>query len=155
MERAAQFISEGLNAAPGDLELLSLRVAERFLADDRPGTDAAKKAVFSLNPEFSQLYSIVSEFADWEHRYDEIVRMMREAVALDSEDGVAYGELGLNLIRAEREKHYKSAKEFHREAGLSFTYARYADIEAGKPPFPGVDNALQFLKLFGLTLICL
>ena len=26
--------------------------------------------------------------------------MMRDAVALDSEDGVAYGELGLNLIRS-------------------------------------------------------
>jgi cellulose synthase operon protein C len=100
LEQAALFVSEGLTAEPKNLELLSLRVAERFLADDRPGTDAAKKAVFALNPEFSELYSIVSEFADWEHRYDEIVRMMREAVALDSEDGVAYGELGLNLIRA-------------------------------------------------------
>jgi Flp pilus assembly protein TadD len=100
LDHAAAFLSEGLAAEPGNLELLSLRVAERFLADDRPGTDAAKKAVFALNPQFSRLYSIVSEFADWEHRYDEIVRMMREAVALDSEDGVAYGELGLNLIRA-------------------------------------------------------
>ncbi len=42
----------------------------------------------------------MAEFADWEHRYDEIVRMMREAVAIDKEDGVAYGELGLNLIRS-------------------------------------------------------
>lgn len=100
LEHAAQFISEGLAAEPGDLELLSLRVAERFLADDKPGTNAAKQAVLTQNPQFSRLYSIVSEFADWEHRYDEIVRMMREAVALDSEDGVAYGELGLNLIRA-------------------------------------------------------
>ncbi|MET0795664.1 MAG: tetratricopeptide repeat protein, partial [Polyangiaceae bacterium] len=99
-DRAAQLLSEGLAAEPGNLELLSLRVAERFLADDKPGTDAAKKAVLSLNSQFSRLYSIVSEFADWEHRYDEIVRMMREAVALDNEDGVAYGELGLNLIRA-------------------------------------------------------
>ncbi len=100
LERAAQLISEGLTAEPANLELLSLRVAERFLADDEPGTDAAKRAVLAQNAQFSRLYSIVSEFADWEHRYDEIVRMMREAVALDSEDGVAYGELGLNLIRA-------------------------------------------------------
>jgi len=100
LEKAAALVSEGLVAEPGNLELLSLRVAERFLADDKPGTEAAKKAVLSLNPEFSRLYSIVSEFADWEHRYDEIVRMMRDAVALDSEDGVAYSELGLNLIRA-------------------------------------------------------
>lgn len=100
LERAAAQIDEGVIAAPGDLELLSLRVAERFLADDPAGVQAAKKAVFSLNPQYSQLYSIVGEFADWEHRYDEIVRMMREAVAIDNEDGVAYAELGLNLIRA-------------------------------------------------------
>jgi len=100
LDLAARRISDGLAASPGDLELLSLRVAERFLADDQGGVEAAKKAVFARNSQYSKLYSIVSEFADWEHRYDEIVRMMRDAVALDSEDGVAYGELGLNLIRA-------------------------------------------------------
>ncbi|MEI9937035.1 MAG: tetratricopeptide repeat protein [Pseudomonadota bacterium] len=100
LERAAEQLSEGSNADPGNLELLSLRVAERFLADDQAGIEAAKKAVFAENPQYSQLYSIVAEFADWEHRYDEIVRMMREAVAIDNEDGVAYAELGLNLIRA-------------------------------------------------------
>ena len=100
LTQAAHWVNEGLLAAPGNLELLSLRVAERFLSDDRAGTDAAKQAVFALNAQYSQLYSIVSEFADWEHRYDEIVRMMRDAVALDGEDGIAYGELGLNLIRA-------------------------------------------------------
>ena len=100
LTQAAHWMDEGLRAEPGNLELLSLRVAERFLADDRAGTDAARHAVFALNPQYSELYSIVAEFADWEHRYDEIVRMMRDAVALDSEDGVAYGELGLNLIRS-------------------------------------------------------
>jgi len=100
LERAAQQLGEGSSAEPGNLELASLRVAERFMADDGAGVEAAKKAVLQLNPQYSQLYSIVAEFADWEHRYDEIVRMMREAVAIDNEDGVAYAELGLNLIRA-------------------------------------------------------
>ncbi|MEI9952136.1 MAG: tetratricopeptide repeat protein [Pseudomonadota bacterium] len=100
LDLAGQQLREGSSADPANLELLSLHVAERFLADDQPGVEAAKKAVFALNPQYSQLYSIVAEFADWEHRYDEIVRMMREAVAIDKEDGVAYGELGLNLIRS-------------------------------------------------------
>jgi tetratricopeptide (TPR) repeat protein len=100
LERAGQQLNEGSRVDPANLELLSLRVAERFLADDAPGVEVAKKAVFALNSQYSQLYSIVAEFADWEHRYDEIVRMMREAVAIDNDDGVAYGELGLNLIRA-------------------------------------------------------
>ncbi|HET7541298.1 MAG TPA: tetratricopeptide repeat protein [Polyangiaceae bacterium] len=100
LERAEQLLNEGSSADPGSLELMSLRVAQRFLADDQAGVESAKRAVFQQNPQYSQLYSIVSEFADWEHRYDEIVRMMREAVAIDNEDGVAYAELGLNLIRA-------------------------------------------------------
>jgi Tfp pilus assembly protein PilF len=100
LERAAQQLIEGSRAQPGNLELLSLRVAERFLADDEAGVELAKKAVFAENPQYSELYSTVAEFADWEHRYDEIVRMMREAVAIDKEDGVAYAELGLNLIRS-------------------------------------------------------
>src|SRR6478609_7158448 len=100
LERAEQQLNEGSSADPGSLELLSLRVAARFLADDPAGVESAKRAVFLQNPQYSQLYSIVAEFADWEHRYDEIVRMMREAVAIDNEDGVAYAELGLNLIRA-------------------------------------------------------
>ena len=100
LDQAAVVLGEGLSAEPSNLELLSLRVAERFLADDRAGEDLAKQAVLKLNPQYSKLYSIVAEFADWEHRYDEIVRMMRDAVAIDSEDGVAYGELGLNLIRS-------------------------------------------------------
>ena len=100
LERSSQLLADGLKVEPGNLELLSLRVAERFLADDEPGMERAKQAVFAKNPQFSKLYSIVSEFADWEHRYDEIVRMMRAAVALDNDDGVLYAELGLNLIRS-------------------------------------------------------
>jgi tetratricopeptide (TPR) repeat protein len=100
LEQAARVLNDGLQAEPSSLELLSLRVAERFLADDKPGQESAKQAVFKLNPQYSRLYSIVGEFADWEHRYDEIVRMMRDAVAIDTEDGVAYAELGLNLIRS-------------------------------------------------------
>lgn len=99
-DRAAELLTEGLAAEPGCLELLSLRVAERFLNDDPAGVTAAQQAVLALNPQYSKLYSIVAEFADWEHRYDEIVRMMRAAVALDNDDGVAYAELGLNLIRS-------------------------------------------------------
>lgn len=100
LDHAAQLLNEGLAAEPACLELLSLRVAERFLSDDAAGVAAAQQAVFALNPQYSKLYSIVAEFADWEHRYDEIVRMMRAAVALDNDDGVAYAELGLNLIRS-------------------------------------------------------
>ena len=41
--------------------------------------------MFAKNPEFTRFYQIVGEFAEWEHRYDEIVAMMREATKIDQE----------------------------------------------------------------------
>ncbi len=97
---AEHHVLEGLKTNPADLPLLSLRAAVRFLAEDEPGFLAQKRHVLGLNPEYTKLYSIVGEFADWEHRYDEIVLLMKEAVALDAKDAKAEAELGLNLIRA-------------------------------------------------------
>jgi tetratricopeptide (TPR) repeat protein len=92
-------ITAGLAIDPNDLELLSLRAAARFLADDRAGYEAAKKDVLARNAEFSGMYAIIAELAEWEHRYDDIVAMMKEATQLDPEDGKAWAELGLTEMR--------------------------------------------------------
>ena len=97
---ADRFVSEGLKGNPRDLPLLSMRAAVRFLAEDEAGFQRQKAEILRLNPEYSRLYSIVGEFADWEHRYDEIVVLMKEAVALDGKDARAEAELGFNLIRS-------------------------------------------------------
>ncbi len=92
-------VSAGLAEDPNDTELLTLRAAERLLAEDHQGFLAAKKEVFARNPEFARFYEIVSDFAEWEHRYSDIVAMMKEAVALDPRDGKAFAELGLTSMR--------------------------------------------------------
>jgi tetratricopeptide (TPR) repeat protein len=97
---ADQAADKGLAINPSDLELWSMKAAIRFLADDKAGFEAMKKKVFSLNPEYSPFFQIVGEFAEWEHRYDDIVRMMREATTIDKNDVKAFATLGLNLIRA-------------------------------------------------------
>ncbi len=97
---ADQAADKGLSINPSDLELYSMKAAIRFLADDKPGFEAMKKKVFALDPEFSTFYQIVGEFAEWEHRYDDIVKMMGEATAVDKNDAKAYATLGLNLIRS-------------------------------------------------------
>lgn len=97
---ADRYVGEGLKGNPRDLPLLAMRAAVRFLAEDQAGFEQQKRRILSLNPEYSRLYSIVGEFADWEHRYDEIVVLMKEAVALDAKDAKAEAELGFNLIRA-------------------------------------------------------
>jgi predicted Zn-dependent protease len=93
-------IDAGLAIDPNDLELWSMRAAARFLADDKPGFEAAKREVFARNKEFSQAYGIIGDFAEWEHRYDDVVAMMKEAVALDPKDSKAWGQLGLTQTRA-------------------------------------------------------
>jgi Flp pilus assembly protein TadD len=90
---------KGLAIDPGDLELLSMKAAIRFLADDVRGFEAMKQKVFALNAEYSNFYQIVGEYAEWEHRYDDIVRMMGEATRIDGNDAKAHATLGLNLIR--------------------------------------------------------
>ncbi len=93
-------IADGLAVNPNDLELLSLKAAARFLDDDTKGFDQAKKDVFSRNGEYARFYGIVGEYAEWEHRYDDIVAMMREATKIDPDDGKAWAELGLTQMRA-------------------------------------------------------
>jgi cellulose synthase operon protein C len=93
-------LDAGLAIDPNDLQLLSMRAAARFLADDKPGFEAAKREVFTRNKEFAQAYGIIADYAEWEHRYDDVVAMMKEAVALDPQDSKAWGQLGLTQTRA-------------------------------------------------------
>jgi cellulose synthase operon protein C len=104
LEVAEKHVQAGLAINPRDLELLSMAATVSFLAEDSAGFAKRKQDVFSKNREYSRFYAIVGEYADWEHRYDEIVAMMEEAVKLDAEDAVAGASLGINLIRANREQ---------------------------------------------------
>jgi tetratricopeptide (TPR) repeat protein len=97
---ADALLDRGLAVNSNDLELLSMKAAVRFLADDKAGFERVKQSVFAKNAEFARFYEIVGEFADWEHRYDEIVAMMREATKIDPADSKAWADLGINLIRA-------------------------------------------------------
>jgi tetratricopeptide (TPR) repeat protein len=99
VEKADAAIDAGLAVAPGDLELLTLRAAARFVADDKPGFEARKRDVFARDKEFSEFYGIVGDSAEWEHRYAEIVAMMKDAVALDPDDAKAWAELGIMQTR--------------------------------------------------------
>src|SRR5690606_13296726 len=63
----------------------------------------AERAVLDLNREYSTLYQIVGEYAEWEHRYDEIVELMRRAILIDARDAKARADLGIHLLRAGRD----------------------------------------------------
>jgi len=103
LDEAERRVAAGLAYNPRDLELLAMRATVRFLADDHAGFAREKQAVLALNPEYARLYAVLAEYADWEHRYDEIVTLMKEALAIDDEDPTALAQLGFNLIRAGEE----------------------------------------------------
>jgi tetratricopeptide (TPR) repeat protein len=92
-------IAAGLGINPNDTELWSLRAAAKFLGDDRAGYEQAKRETLARDAEYSQFYEIVGDFAEWEHRYDDIITMMRAAVALDPDDTKALAQLGFTLLR--------------------------------------------------------
>ena len=96
---ADQHLDRALQINPHDLEALSTRAAVRYLADDEAGFQQAKREVLRRHRTYSELYNIIGRYAEWEHRYPDIVRMSREAVTLNSEDYRAHAALGLNLLR--------------------------------------------------------
>jgi cellulose synthase operon protein C len=101
---ADQQLDAALAINPRDLEALSVRAAARFVADDQPGFERAVARVLAENPRFSRVYGIVAAYADWEHRYPELVALSDAALALDPEDASAYATRGLNLLRIGREQ---------------------------------------------------
>lgn len=99
LDQAMEAVEAGLKHDPTNLELLSIKAATYFLGEDEAGFAEMETKVLTLNPEYSRFYSIVGEFAEWEHRYAKIVEMMRKAVKVDDKDAKAYASMGLNLIR--------------------------------------------------------
>ncbi len=99
IEGADEHIGKALAVDENDLEALSTKAAIRYLADDDAGFRRAKQAVLSRHRTYSEMYTIIADYAEWEHRYPDIVAMAREAVTLDSGDALAHATLGLNLLR--------------------------------------------------------
>ncbi|MFW5875102.1 MAG: tetratricopeptide repeat protein [Myxococcota bacterium] len=105
-------LERALAVDPHDLEALSVRAAAELIAGDEAGFDRAEEAVLDRNPEFARMYTIISDYADWEHRYRDIVKLARKAVRIDPKDGLAYATLGLNQMRTgDEEEGLKALRE--------------------------------------------
>ena len=103
IERADAALDRGLRYNPEHLELLSMKAAVRFVAEDPEAFEHLVRRVLTQNPGYSQLYRIVGTYADWEHRYKDLVSLMRQALSVDGEDAKARALLGFNLIRSGEE----------------------------------------------------
>ncbi|HEY6880122.1 MAG TPA: tetratricopeptide repeat protein [Polyangiales bacterium] len=100
---ADRHLDAALAINPRDLEALSVRAAVRFVADDEPGFANAIARVLEENPRFSRVYATVATYAEWEHRYPELVTLSEAALRIDPDDARAHATRGLNLLRTGRE----------------------------------------------------
>lgn len=87
-----------------DLEAESVAGATLLIGEDKAGYERTKTSVLGKNKEYGNFFITVAEYADWEHRYDDIVAMMKEATKVDPDDGRILGTLGLTMLRTGDEK---------------------------------------------------
>jgi cellulose synthase operon protein C len=135
-ETADAHLDRGAAQNPANLEIGSMRAAVRFLADDREGFRAAKRAVLDRNAHYSRLYQIIGDYADWEHRYEEIVELMREALLANPGDPKVRAQLGINLIRSGEEQAGVKALR-HAFVDDPFNVRVYNTLELFEKTIPG------------------
>ena len=99
LEKARSDAQKAVQINRFDLESESVAAAVALIAEDKSGYEKLKSSVLGKNKEYGNFFVIVSEFADWEHRYEDIVAMMKEAAKIDPDDGRITGTLGLTMLR--------------------------------------------------------
>jgi tetratricopeptide (TPR) repeat protein len=102
-EKTHQFIDAGLKQEPRHLDLLSLRAAALFLADENARFQETLVEVLKRNPDYSRLFRIIAEYAEAEHRYGDTIPLLRRAAALDPNDSQVHAQLGIQLVRSGEE----------------------------------------------------
>lgn len=93
-EEALAVLDPVIQRNPYDLESRSLRAAALFLLE-KPAEAAAERAeVLKRSPRFSTMHRIIGERLVVQHRYEDLVKLLEEAVQLVPKDAYALGDLG-------------------------------------------------------------
>jgi len=99
-ENTRRLVDQGLAQEPRHLDLLSLRAAAQFLADEQEPFKKTVAQILGQNPDYSRLFRLVAEYAEAEHRYADTIPLLRRAIALDPEDAQGHAALGIQLVRS-------------------------------------------------------
>ena len=94
-ERVARVLAQN----PSHLEARALAAAITYVRGDRAAFDAEVKSALAINPAYGEIYRVASQLTAHNYRFDEAVRLAREAVTLDPTNARAHGELGMHLMR--------------------------------------------------------
>lgn len=95
-----------------DLPARALRAGALLLLDRRKDFDAEKTETLSRSPLFSQFYRIVAERLQVQHRYEEQVAILEEAVQKNPKDYYALNELGRAYLQlGDEERSYQTLQK--------------------------------------------
>ncbi|MFO0579321.1 MAG: tetratricopeptide repeat protein [Polyangia bacterium] len=93
-EEALAVLDPVIQRNPYDLTSRSLRAAALFLLE-KPAEAAAERAeVLKRSPHFTTMHRIIGERLVVQHRYEDLVKLLEEAVQLVPKDAYALGDLG-------------------------------------------------------------
>lgn len=93
-EEALAIVDPMIQRSAFDLPARSLRAAALFLLE-RPGDAAAERAeVLKRSPRYTNLHRLIGERLVVQHRYEDLVKLLEEAVQLNPKDAYSLGDLG-------------------------------------------------------------
>lgn len=98
LTRAAAAVAAGLATDPDAPELLALDGAVRLLRDDRKGFAAVERRLLATDPTAGEFYVVIATYLEWEHRYDDLVKLMTKARTRDPRNPRVLATLGTNLL---------------------------------------------------------
>ncbi len=108
-EEALKISTDMLKVSTTDLLARSLRAAALLLLDRKAEFTAEKQQVLAINPRYTAFHRLIAERLVIQHRYDEEVAILEEAVQIDPKDYYALGDLGGAYLRlGEDDKGYKA-----------------------------------------------
>lgn len=112
LQSARTSLERALQANPLHPETQSLRTAERFLADDERGFERQVRETLKRMPSYARLFTDVALFAEWAHRYPDMVKLAERAISVDPQWAAGHATLGFNLLRLGDEK--RALESLHR-----------------------------------------
>src|SRR3954471_22043005 len=98
-DEARKALDQALAVNPSSLDAIALRAALSFIEDKPQEFEAEANKALAIAPRYGEVYRVAGELAARNYRFDEAVELARRALALDSTNSHAQGDLGSHLLR--------------------------------------------------------
>lgn len=110
-DSARERIDKVLAVNPQHLDARALLAAMAYVKGDRAAYDAEVRRALAINPRFGEVYRAAADLAARNYRFEEAVRLAREAITMNPESPRAHAELGMHLLRTGDEPEARRALE--------------------------------------------